>query len=156
MTLRNITIILLLTVALTACGTESTPEPTIEPSPDPAPPEETIEAEETPELSEAAQAGKVIFEQFYDEVSFSCVTCHYINSDNRLLGPGLLSIEERFEDYDVEQNNLAEYIRHSITNPRDFIVPDESPFPENIMPDKYGDIFSDEDLDALVAYILSY
>ncbi len=158
MTLRFITFILLLTLVLAACGTQSTPEPTTEPQPEPTQPAEAsaAEAEETPELSDIAQAGQVVFEQFYEEVGFACVTCHYINSDNRLLGPGLLSIEDRFEDYDVETDDLEMYILESIVAPRDFNVPAESPYPENIMPDTYGEFLSEEDLDALVAYILAF
>jgi len=156
MTSRQITLIVLLTLALTACGTQSTPapQPTTEPTEETVTQEAT--AEVTPELSELALEGKAVFERFYDEVSFACVTCHYASSDNRLLGPGLLSIEERFEDYDTEEDDLEAYIRASILNPRDFIVPDDSPYPENIMPTTYEDILSDDDLDALVAYILSY
>lgn len=154
MILRQIPIILLLTTLLTACGTASTPQPTAEPTPEPEQVEAT--AEVTPELSEVAQAGQVLYEQFYQEAGFSCLTCHYINSDNRLLGPGLLSIEDRFDTYDVEADDLESYIRASITNPRDFIVPDESPYPDNIMPDMYDELFTDDELDALVEYILSF
>ena len=66
----------------------------------------------------------------------------------------MLSIEDRFEDYDVEAESLESYIYESIVDPKAFIVPDESPYPENIMPATYAEILSEDEIDALVAYIL--
>lgn len=155
MTIRHL--FYLLTIAtLTACGTNatSTPQPTKEATIEAA--VEATEVEVTAETDPLVLAGKVTFEQFYEDVSFSCSTCHYINSNDRLLGPGLLSIEDRFEDYEVEDEDLESYISTSILNPKLFIVPAESPYPENIMPTTYGDLFSEEELDELVAYILSF
>lgn len=154
MTIKSLTLTLILTLLLAACGAASTPEP--EPTDAPTATPEPVEAEATPELSDKAAAGKVLFETFYEDVSFSCATCHYVNTDNRLLGPGLLSIEDRFDDYDVDDETLEAYIMTAIVNPRVFIVPDESPYPENIMPATYGDLFTDDELDALVAYILAW
>lgn len=154
MKIRNL-LYLLIIATFTACGTNatSTPQPTKE-----ATIEAIVEAtvEVTAEADPLVLAGKTTFTQFYEDVSFSCSTCHYINSNDRLLGPGLLSIEDRFEDYDVEDEDLESYIRTSILNPKLFIVPAESPYPENIMPTTYGDLFSEEEIDELVAYILSF
>jgi len=159
MTLRHFILYLITILAITACGSQATPapDPTNEPPTADASSVSEATAEVTPELSALALEGKVVFEQFYEDVSFACSTCHYINSDDRLLGPGLLSIEDRFEEYDIEDDDdLEDYIIASIVNPRDFIVPDDNPYPENIMPITYGDFLTEDELDALVAYILSF
>lgn len=99
--------------------------------------------------------GETLFTQFYSEVGFSCASCHYINSDMRLLGPGLLSVEERFETYETDAATLEAYLTESILIPQAFIVPDDSPYPENLMPRTYGDIFSEEEIAELVHYIIA-
>lgn len=110
---------------------------------------EVIESENPPSL------GETLFTQFYDEVGFSCANCHYVNSDTRLLGPGLLSVEERFATYNVESADLEAYLTESILSPQAFIVPNDSPYPPNLMPRTYGDIFSEEEIDAIISYILA-
>lgn len=144
-------LILILILSLVAgCGTNPPAQPTTEPTETPKPEtseDETSDSDKSP--------GEVLFNQFIEEVSFSCNTCHYPDSDDRLLGPGLLSIEERFETYDIEVDSLESYIKQSIQDPGAFIVPNESPYPVNIMPRTYGDIFTDEELDMLIDFILS-
>ena len=151
-------LILILAVGLmVGCGTRSTPtpQPTAKPTdePLPTPTEESMEAVELPE---DVAKGKVLFSEFIEEVGFACATCHYTNSDTRLLGPGLLSIEERFADYDVDVDTVELYIKQSILNPGVFIVPDDAPYPENLMPRNYASFLSDDDLDKLITYILSF
>lgn len=147
----------LIILLVSACGTQATatPVPTVAPTPEEV--EEAASAEVTPDLDDPLIAlGKETFENFYEEVSFACSTCHYVNSDDRLLGPGLLSIEVRFDEYDIDEDDLEDYIEASIIDPKEFIVPDESPYPENIMPTTYGELFDEEELDALIAYILAF
>lgn len=105
---------------------------------------------------DSVSQGELLFNQYIEAAGFSCVTCHYANSDDRLLGPGLLSLADRFKTYDIEVDSLESYIKQSIVDPLAFIVPDESPFAPNIMPVNYSDIFTDDELDALVDYILSF
>lgn len=138
---------------LVGCGTQA-PAPTGETATEESEaPEETAESST---ISEDASPGEILFKTFYEDAQFACSTCHYPNTDNRLLGPGLLSIEDRFDTYEVDSDDLEAYIKQSIVDPRLFIVPDESPYPENIMPTVYGELFSDDELDELVAYILSF
>lgn len=112
-------------------------------------------AEATPDVV-SASLGEELFNRFYEEVGFSCANCHYTNSDTRLLGPGLLSIEERFESYEVEAESLETYLVESIVAPEVFIVPDDSPYPANLMPRTYGELLTEDEIDALVEYILSF
>lgn len=147
-------LILILTIAMVAgCGVD----PTAQPVPQPTvtiPPTETQEAEENA-VADDASPGEVLFYQFVDEAGFACISCHYLTTDDRLLGPGLLSIEDRFETYDIEVENIEAYIRQSIEDPSAFIVPNEAPFPDNLMPRTYGEIFTDDEIDSLVDFILS-
>jgi|GEM_PF-2078474 len=146
-------LILILILGLVAgCGTTPPAQPTSPPKPIAT---ATEPAEVTEEVAESESPGEVLFNEFVEEVGFACVTCHYAASDERLLGPGLLSIKDRFETYELESDDLESYVKQSIQDPSAFIVPSESPFPENIMPRTYSDIFTDEQLDSLVEYIVS-
>lgn len=153
MIIRQLLLIMIATL-LIGCGAQATqPPPTATEEPEV---EETEVVEAEAESTEEPSEGEQLFTQFYEDAGFACSTCHIPNQDNRLLGPGLLNIEDRYETYDVDAEDLEAYIIQSIVDPRVFIVPDESPFPENIMPENYSDIFSDDELDEIVEYILSF
>lgn len=118
-------------------------------------PEPTTIPTEEPVLS-AAEAQLVFGNQVFhtmNESGFACVTCHY-TSERRLLGPGLANIEERAFEYNPD-DDIVVYIRNSIIAPTDFITPADPAFPENLMPRNYADLLSNEEIDALVVYILS-
>ena len=58
-------------------------------------------------------------------------------------------------DTDGEDNPvyiLLQYIRISILHPNEFIV---EGFPENLMPAIYSEIFSEEEVNDLIAYLLT-
>lgn len=142
-------LILILTLGLmVGCGATPPKQPTAEPT-------MPATAEPPVEVADSESLGEVLFNEFIEEVGFACVTCHYPDSDKRLLGPGLLGIKDRFETYELESDDLENYIKQSIQDPASFIVPDESPFPENIMPRTYGEVFTDDELDQLVEFILA-
>ena len=143
MMIRLFTLILLVSM-LSAC--DSSDDATLDPLDS-----VTEEATEAVEISE----GERIFTTFYDDAGFSCLTCHAVDSDTRRLGPGLLSIEARFETYSIEVVDLDTYIREAIVDPAAFIVPSESPYPVNIMPRNYAEILTEQEIDDLVDYILS-
>ena len=84
---------------------------------------------------------------------FACATCHYA-SERRLIGPGLAGIAERFTSYELE-GSVEAYIHESIVNPTAFIALGEPAFPENIMPLNYAALLSEEEIEELIAYILS-
>jgi len=147
-------LILILIIGLVVgCGADPTAQPTPKPTVTATP--EDIEKVVIDEVNDDASPGELLFKQFVDEAGFACISCHYLNTDDRLLGPGLLNIADRFETYDIEVNSLEAYIKQSIEDPSAFIVPDESPFPENLMPRTYSDIFTDDEIDLLVNFILS-
>lgn len=141
-----------------------------------------------------AERGRELFNTVIPETgNFACATCHYVDRDDQLVGPGLLSTGRL--DHDPSAHNMADmggdmaddghmddahdehmdatdepmmdeemvmhgdpgiqviaYIRTSILEPNSFIVPG---FPESLMPQIYGEIFSEQDINDIVAYILS-
>lgn len=96
--------------------------------------------------------GNTVFHET-NESGFACVTCHY-TSERRLLGPGLANIAVRAADYQPDVD-IAVYVRNSIITPTAFFTPADPAYPANIMPRNYAEILSEEEIDALVAYILS-
>lgn len=153
--LHKLTLMLVLSLIAVGCGANNpsptrTPQPTDIPEDTPVP----VQSEATEEALELSQ-GEVLFREFKPEAGFACVTCHYPDSDNRLIGPGFLTLKSRFEDYEIEVDELETYIHESIVDPEAFIAPGNPPFPENIMPRTYSTIFSEEEIQAIVDYILS-
>ncbi len=138
----------------------ATPFPTATPlpaTPTPAPTEPPTATAVPPTAEPAAVTvgnadnGKVLFETFYAEVSFACATCHRVDSEERLIGPGLLNVANRVEGYGTGET-ASEYVHHSIVAPNDFVVPD---YPAALMPQTYAQVFTEEEINDLVAYVLS-
>ena len=94
--------------------------------------------------------GQSLFETLYGEVGFACNTCHS-TGDNMMVGPGLNNIAltslQRVSDQAPHR-----YIYNSIINPNDYVV---DGFNENLMPQTYADLFSEEELVDLVAYLMT-
>jgi cytochrome c2 len=97
------------------------------------------------------ERGDELFHQNQPSVGFACINCHNIDTEERLVGPGLLNIEERAATR-VEGTSAVEYIHTSIVAPNEYVV---EGFPENLMPQTYEDIFSDQDLYDIIAYLLT-
>jgi cytochrome c2 len=88
----------------------------------------------------------------YGELLFqmSCSACHTIEEDLDMVGPSLMYIEDvagtRILGYTAE-----EYLYESIVDPEAYIV---DGFPENIEPQDFATRFTEEEIDALIAYLL--
>jgi cytochrome c oxidase subunit 2 len=91
--------------------------------------------------------GKTVFD------STGCGSCHTLADagSNARVGPNLDELA-RVARRREPGTSAEEYVRESIVDPRAFAV---RGFPGNVMPTDYRDQLSDEELDALVEYLLN-
>lgn len=80
-----------------------------------------------------------------------CARCHSATSDTVIVGPSLSGIATRAATR-IEGMDAETYIRDSIANPSAFTV---QGFPQSLMPANLTEEISPQDLDALVAYLLT-
>ena len=158
-----------------------TPMPTATSTPSPVPPTETPTliptSTEAPTAGAAAgvvagmpadfeakvaaadpEMGMTIFNTSHDLPSgqvWMCSQCHSVTPDEmRLIGPGLWNVGVRAETRVAGQDAIT-YIYTSIVHPNDYIVQGDPAYPENLMPNDFGQIFSEDDLANLAAYLLT-
>jgi cytochrome c2 len=98
------------------------------------------ESEHTADVS--VSRGKSLF-------NGTCASCHATTDDDVIVGPSLAGIVDRGATR-IAGVDAEAYIRQSIVDPRAYTV---EGFPDNMMPVNYGQIFSAEDIDAIVAYL---
>ena len=79
----------------------------------------------------------------------ACNTCHTLDG-TELVGPSLQGISERAADR-VPGLTAAEYIHQSIVDPGAYINEGY----ENLMPDIYEDALAEQEINALVAFLLT-
>lgn len=103
------------------------------------------------EVDGDAANGEELFTTLYTEVGFACATCHHVDSEDRLIGPGLLNIKIHGAGH-VEGLTLVEYLHQSIVEPNAYIVPD---YPENLMPQTYSELFTEDQINDIIAYLLT-
>ncbi len=162
-------VLLLLTAG---CIHANIPQPTLRPTRTPVVPTvvptATATATETPIATEAATEaastedaadgalpgdpveGEHLFHTFQPEAGMACTTCHRTDSDERLVGPGLKTVGIRAQTR-VPGMSASQYIHTSIVNPSAYVV---DGFPD-IMPKNWGKVFTEAQLDDLVAYLVS-
>jgi mono/diheme cytochrome c family protein len=101
--------------------------------------------------------GKVIFNAPHNTAigPWACAQCHSVTPDEaRIIGPGLWNISTAAGSY-VPGENAVQYIHESIVNPQAFIVPGDPPYPQNLMPQNWGEVLSEQDLNDVIAYLLT-
>lgn len=96
-------------------------------------------------------AGQELFNTLIAETGFSCMACHNAASEDRLVGPGLLNVAARAATR-VEGQDAITYLRNSILHPNDYLV---ETYPENLMPQVYANLFSEQQVNDLIAYLLT-
>jgi mono/diheme cytochrome c family protein len=132
---------------------EPTEAPTEEPTEEPAEePTEEPEGEATEAADAGAEAvpgdpeaGATVFNQ-------ACSGCHGAAAG---AGPSLAELKANAEDHAAEHGEgqtVVEFLHESIVDPSAFIAPG---FNDGIMPKTYGDQYSDDEIDDMVAYILA-
>lgn len=102
------------------------------------------EAVPTPTLSAELKLGA-------DTFTDNCAICHAIVPNAILRGPSMHGIATR-ADTQVTGQDARTYLYNSIMRPDDFIVDGF----ENIMPTTLAKTLSGEELDAVVAYLLTF
>lgn len=150
-----------------AAAETETEEPAAEDDPEAAADEETAD-EEAAAMDDAAHdhsdadtgdmevegdaaSGEELFNTLYTEVGFACATCHNADSEERLIGPGLLNVKVHGAGH-VEGLSVVEYLRQSIVEPNAYIVPD---YPENLMPQTYSELLTEDQINDILAYLLT-
>ncbi len=88
-------------------------------------------------------AGKALFAETIIGTQAGCSTCHSLDADTVIVGPSMAGIGSRSD---------AAALRESILDPNAVLV---DGFPANTMPPVWGDELSDEQVDQLVAYLLT-
>lgn len=101
-------------------------------------------------------SGQTLFSSTFTTAQgdWACTTCHYVDREDRLIGPGMLNLHDRAGSR-VEGLTAEQYVFNSIIHPNDFIVPGDPPYPEGVMPQNYREVFTDQQLYDLAAYLLS-
>lgn len=90
-------------------------------------------------------------------VTSGCSGCHTLGTLSAgVVGPALTNIGSEAGNMKPGMS-AEEYIRESILNPNAFIVPTcpSGPCPSNVMPQNWGDVLSEEQLNDLVAFLLA-
>jgi len=109
----------------------------------------TVTANSNVLSADAADGGR-LFNTFQPAAGIACSTCHRSNSEARLVGPGLLNVARR-AGATVKGMGAVAYLRESIVNPSVYVVAGYS----DIMPRNWGRIFSEKQVDDLIAYLMT-
>ncbi|MBX3080584.1 MAG: cytochrome c [Anaerolineae bacterium] len=97
-----------------------------------------------------AARGKKLFSTFQPVAGMACNACHRVDSEKRLVGPGLFNVSIRAA-HRVDGLSAEAYIRQSIIDPGAYVVDGY----QNIMPKTFRKAFTDAQLDDLIAYLTS-
>ena len=99
------------------------------------------------------EAGKELFNQTVIGENAGCVTCHSLEPDVVIVGPSLAHFGEEAVDEGADYGMTGEeFVRQSILDPNAVLAAD---FPPDTMPTNWGDVLTDEQIDNLVAFIMS-
>lgn len=80
----------------------------------------------------------------------ACSTCHALEPDVVIVGPSLAGIATRAGTR-VPDLSAEQYIRNSMLNPGDFVVPGF----ENVMVQNLGDMLSSDQINDIIAFLLT-
>jgi mono/diheme cytochrome c family protein len=105
---------------------------------------------ENGDLSEAAAPADPVINQGQNIFRQNCASCHSLTEGTVIVGPSLADIAGR-AGTQVEGQTARDYIQFSILRPGDYIVDGYS----DLMPTTFGTTLSGEELDALVAYLMT-
>jgi mono/diheme cytochrome c family protein len=150
-----ISLALSITITLAACAGGSASQPTITPLPEPsATPRPTVPPT-TPPTESIFEGDPEIGEEIYttpldDPGRHSCSECHTLTGVNTY-GPTFKGLSQSAGER-VPGMSAEEYLRESIINPGAYRV---EGFPAGLMPEGYGDMLSEEEINHLIAFMLT-
>lgn len=153
--------IILMSMFLLSCGGGEDPTPTVRPTPTMRSSETVVERESKPmptsthtpvpmnikTTGNIVDSGKMIVE------ANGCIGCHSISGEDGI-GPtwkGLYNSNRELDSGD-EIKVDEDYLRESIVDPNAKIVKGYAP---NLMPQTFGEMLSEEEITAVIAYIES-
>ena len=97
----------------------------------------------TPTLNAQASAGKVVFTR-------ECAACHSLLADTIIVGPSMKGIAGQAGARVADQDARA-YLLSSIIDPGGYVLEGY----QNLMPTNFGTRLTGEEIDALVAFMLT-
>jgi cytochrome c2 len=93
-------------------------------------------------------SGEALFNTLQPDASVTCSACHNTDSEERLIGPGLLNVGTRAQTR-LANRPADQYLHDSIINPSAYVV---DGYPD-IMPKNWGTVFTEDELTDLIAYL---
>ncbi len=99
----------------------------------------------------SVNSGNELFEQATLGSAAGCKTCHSLEPGTVIIGPSMAGIGT-LAGSRVSGMPAEEYLRNSIVDPNAHIV---EGFPASVMPNTYATQLTEEEIDKLVAYLLS-
>ncbi len=99
------------------------------------------------------EVGRAIFMgELKREGILPCSTCHYVEAHQRILvGPNMAGISKRAQ-VRVPDISAVDYLEQSIREPEAYMV---DGFPIGTMNEKYDSRLSDEDVEDVIAYLMT-
>lgn len=107
-----------------------------------------------PEASlDPVQRGKALFEMniIGENKAPGCIVCHSLEPDKNLVGPSMAGIAT-YAQSALPGMNAAEFLQQAIVEPDKHIM---EGYPAGVMYPGYGKDLSQEDIEALVAFLLT-
>jgi cytochrome c2 len=98
-----------------------------------------------------AKAGEELFKQTIIDTQAGCATCHSVEAGVVIVGPSMAGIAGRAGST-VSGMSAEEYLRQSILEPDSHLV---EGFPSGTMPQVWSDVHSTDQVDQLVAYLMT-
>ena len=100
---------------------------------------------------DSINSGKELYEQATLGSAAGCKTCHSLEPGTVIIGPSMAGIGTVAASR-VSGMSAEEYLKKSIVDPNAYIV---DGFPASVMPNTYINQLTEEEIDKLVAYLLS-
>jgi ferredoxin/cytochrome c2 len=97
------------------------------------------------------KAGEQLYYEAASGVNAGCRICHSLTKDERIIGPSFYGIADRAAER-IPGMTAEEYLRQSIINPNAYVV---EGYPEGQMIQNFGDILTEEQINDLIAFLMT-